>query len=110
MNANNKARTMILEILDKIVTEYQPEKVILFGSYAYGNPDNDSDIDLLIIKNTNERPIDRWVHMCRIASDPERRIPFEPIVLTKEELQKRIEIGDQFISEILEKGEVLYGT
>lgn len=48
--------------------------------------------------------------MCRIASDPERRIPFEPIVLTKEELQKRIEIGDQFISEILEKGEVLYGA
>ena len=108
MNTPIKIRNLIQEIIDKIVLEYQPEKIILFGSHAYGYPDEDSDIDLLIIKNTNERPIDRWVHVCKITSDPKRRIPFEPIVLTKEELQKRIDIGDQFISEILEKGEVLY--
>ena len=110
MNAAIKNRKIIQEILDKIVAEYQPEKVILFGSYAYGSPDEDSDIDFLIVKNTAERPIDRWMNICRIVSDPKRRVPFEPIVLTKEELQKRIEIGDQFVSDILEKGEVLYGA
>ena len=110
MNKVIKNRRLIMEILDKIVTKYQPEKIILFGSYAYGKPDDDSDIDFLIIKNTDERPIDRRVRIRRIVSDSTRRTPFGPIVLTSVELQKRIEIGDQFIAEILTKGEVLYGT
>ncbi len=110
MNTKMKVQNLIREIIDKIVVEYHPEKIILFGSYAYGSPDDDSDIDLLIIKDTDERPIDRRVRIRRIVSDSTRRIPFEPIVLTSLELQKRIDIGDQFIDEILTKGEVLHGT
>jgi len=110
MNAAIKNRKMIQEILDKIVDTYKPEKVILFGSYAYGSPDEDSDIDFLIVKNTAERPIDRRLYIRRIVSNPKRLVPFEPIVLTNEELKERLEIGDQFIQEILVKGEVLYGT
>ena len=110
MNEKGEVKKTIFNMLKKIITEYKPEKIILFGSYAYGIPDIDSDIDLLIIKNTKERPIDRRVCVREIVSDPKRRIPFEPIVLTGEELQKRIEIGDQFIDEILTKGEVLYGA
>ena len=53
-------------IVDKIISEYKPKKIILFGSYAYGTPTEDSDIDLLIVKDTDERPIDRWVEVKKI--------------------------------------------
>lgn len=98
------------EIVERLRAGYAPERVILFGSYAYGNPDPDSDIDLLIIKETPERYIDRWVTVRRILSDPKRSIPLETLVLTPQEITKRLEVGDQFIEEILEKGEVLYAA
>ena len=108
MNIETGTRDMILEIVSKIKKEYKPSKIILFGSYAYGHPDRDSDIDLLIIKDTMERPIDRRVAVAGIASDPRRLIPLETIVLTPEEVRERLEIGDQFLKEILDKGEVLH--
>jgi predicted nucleotidyltransferase len=84
--------------------------VILFGSYAYGNPRPDSDIDLLIIKDTSERFIDRWVTVRKILSDPTRKVPLETLVLTPQELSERLAIGDQYLAEIMEKGEVLYAA
>lgn len=110
MTTDLQVREMIFEIVERIKKEYQPNGIILFGSYAYGTPDRDSDIDLLIIKDTPERPIDRRVAVTQIASDPQRLIPFEPLVLTPHELNERLEVGDQFIREILEKGEILYAT
>ena len=108
MNAEMATKNMILEIADKIKQEYRPDKIILFGSYAYGHPDRDSDIDLLIIKDTPERPIDRRVTVTRIVSDPKRLTPLEAIVFTPEEIRERLKIGDQFLREALDKGEVLY--
>ncbi len=110
MIAEAGIKEIILQIVGKIVKEYQPEKVILFGSYAYGAPDRDSDIDLLIIKDTQERPIDRRVAVAKIVSDPKRIIPIEPIVLTPKEIDERLRIGDQFIKQILQKGTVLYAA
>ena len=110
MTADEKTKRLIEEMAEKIKVAYKPEKIILFGSYACGNPDRDSDIDFLIIKDTEERPIDRRVRVARIVSDPTRFIPFESIVLTPEELSERLKIGDQFVKEILEKGEVLYAA
>lgn len=110
MTIDVEARKTILEIVEKIKQEYQPEKIILFGSYAYGVPDRDSDIDLLIIKDTTDRPIDRRVAVSRIVSDSRRLIPFEPIVLTPKEVNDRLKIGDQFLKEILKKGKVLYAA
>lgn len=110
MTADEELRKIILNIVEKIKREYQPEKIILFGSYAYGTPDRDSDIDLLIIKETRDRPIDRRVAVARMVSDPKRLIPFESIVLTPKEVKERLEIGDQFVKEILEKGKVLYAA
>jgi predicted nucleotidyltransferase len=110
MTANEEAKKIIIEIVEKIKREYRPEKIILFGSYAYGAPDTDSDIDLLIVKETRERPIDRRVAVRRIVSDPQRLIPFESIVLTPAELQQRLRIGDQFLRKIVGKGEVLYAA
>lgn len=101
-------RAEINKIVRQVVDAYQPEKIILFGSYAYGKPDSDSDIDLLIIKKTSEQFIDRLIHVRKTVSDSERSIPLELIVLTPEELEERLAIGDQFIEEIVTKGEILY--
>lgn len=108
MATDREAKHIILEMVEKIKNDYRPDRIILFGSYAYGTPDRDSDIDLLIIKETQDRPIDRRVNVAGIVSDPKRLIPFETIVLTPDEVSQRIAIGDQFIEEILERGEVLY--
>ena len=107
MMASKEAREVIQDILDRLLIDYAPQKVILFGSYAYGSPRPGSDIDLLIIKDTGERFIDRWVTVRRLLSDPERTVPLETLVLTPQELARRMAVGDQFLLEVLEKGEVL---
>ena len=94
----------------RLVQEYHPERVVLFGSYAYGTPNEDSDIDLLIIKDTPERLIKRLVAVRRILTDPKRTIALEPIVLTPQEVSRQLAKGDQFIAEIMEKGKVLYAA
>jgi len=104
-----KVEAIIKEIVGILTEKYKPEKIILFGSYAYGNPTEDSDIDLLIIKETDKkRRVDRFVEVKRIIFNPKIRIPISPLVLTKEEIKERLEMGDDFIEEILTKGKVLY--
>ena len=110
MMASVEIQEIIQNILAKLIAHYAPQKVILFGSYAYGDPRPDSDIDLLIIKETSERFLDRWVTVRRILSDPGRKLPLEILVLTPQEVSRRLEIGDQFVAEILERGEVLYAA
>jgi predicted nucleotidyltransferase len=110
MVASAEVRQIIQDIVARLRSGYAPEKIILFGSYAHGTPRPGSDIDLLIIKRTSERFIDRWVTVRRILSDPRRKVPLETIVLTPGELAKRLAIGDQFVARILEEGEVLYGS
>ena len=109
MNGSSHIMTAVQEIVKRVVAEYAPQKIILFGSYAYGQPNEDSDIDLLIIKETPERSLQRMDTVRRAAMGAHQRIPFEPLVLTPEEVEQRLRAGDQFIAEILHKGEVLYG-
>ncbi|OHB54889.1 MAG: hypothetical protein A2173_03355 [Planctomycetes bacterium RBG_13_44_8b] len=109
MTANTKIKKIITEIVDRISKGYKPKKVILFGSYAYGEPTEDSDIDLLIIKNTDKRPIDRWIEVKRLLRDISRTVPVSPLVYTEKEIEDRIAIKDFFIEEIFEKGDILYG-
>jgi len=108
MTGSETVKETIRRTVAKIVAEYRPCKVILFGSYANGMPDSDSDVDLLIIKETDARPIDRRLTVARLAADPARSIPFEPLVLTPTEVRSRLAFGDQFIQHIVEEGEVLY--
>jgi len=110
MNGNVDISAVIQKIVQRLVAGYPPEKIILFGSYAYGQPDTDSDIDLLIIKATKERLLERLNTVRRVTVGTHPHIPFEPIVLTPVEIEERLKIGDQFLSEILEKGEVLYAA
>lgn len=107
---NIELRRIIQQIVDKLRSDYTPAKIILFGSYAHGSADTDSDIDLLIVKDTNERFIDRWVTVRRILSDPFRKVAVETLVLTPQEVSDRLAHGDQFVAEILDRGQVLYAA
>jgi len=88
-----------------VAREFRPEKIILFGSYAYGTPTEDSDVDLLVIM-----PFDR--RQGRKSLEIRRRIPasfpLDLIVRTPEFIAQRLEWQDCFTQEILNKGKVLY--
>ncbi len=105
---NSKVKPILNEIVNKLKDNYDPLKIILFGSYAYGDPNEDSDIDLFILKNTNKRRVDRFVDVKRIIYNPNTRVSISPLIYTKEELEERIKLGDDFILEILQKGVILY--
>jgi predicted nucleotidyltransferase len=92
----------------KLVDELQPEKIILFGSFAYGQPTIDSDVDLLIIMSSKLRPLDR-MRQASAVLDP-RPFPVDIIVRTPAEIAERLKIGDCFIEEIVTKGKVLYAS
>ena len=100
---------IISQIARKIKKRYKPEKIILFGSYAYGKPKRDSDIDLLIVKKTKQRHIDRSVRIREILKEENRLFPIEPSVYTPEEINERLKLEDDFIKTIYEKGIILYG-
>ena len=110
MKASDSVKDLIQSIAAKIVAEYQPRRIVLFGSYADGVPNPDSDVDLLIIKETSERAIDRRIRVRMILRDPRRKIPCAPVVLTPGELEARLALGDQFIQTIIEHGELLYAA
>ena len=109
MDTENQILELTGDIIKKIVSGYSPKKIILFGSLAYGTPTKDSDVDLLIIKDTDKRPIERWMEIKRLLRDPNRIISISPLVYTTQEIKDRLAIKDFFIQEVLEKGKVLYG-
>ncbi|MCX8010110.1 MAG: nucleotidyltransferase domain-containing protein [Ignavibacteria bacterium] len=99
------ART-IKEIVERITSNFDVKKVILFGSYANGKPDENSDLDLLIIMNTNKRPIRQRYEIYRTLTPI--HFALDIIVRKEEEIKKRISQGDWFLKEIIESGKILY--
>lgn len=100
-------RKQINHFRDQIIKEFQPEKIILFGSYAYGEPTTDSDVDVLVIlpfdgKNP-EKATEMWM-----AAKPD--FPIDILVRRPEEIETRLALGDNFIREIMDEGVVLYET
>jgi predicted nucleotidyltransferase len=100
---------LIAQISEKIWKEYRPEKIILFGSRAWGKPRRDSDIDLFIIKRTRKRHIDRSVAVSEILDEEHKSLSFDLMVYTPQEVARRIKINDPFVKKIVEKGLVLHG-
>lgn len=95
---------IIQELADKIAREYQPDKIILFGSYALGTYNEDSDLDFFIIKETdNTRITAREID----GSIFPRYVPIDIIVYTPEQVRRNM-VSDFFINDILTKGKVLY--
>lgn len=99
-------KEILNKIADKITQSFPVKKIILFGSYAYGKPRKDSDIDLLIIMESRKRSSERRIMISRLFRD--REMPMDFIVRTPKEIEQRLKIGDYFIKKILEKGFVLY--
>ena len=108
-NHGTATAKIIKSIARKLKEKYKAEKIILFGSYAEGNPRKDSDIDLLIIKKTKARHIDRAVLVRKILKDENRIVAIDTLVYTPDEINKRLKLEDDFVKNILDNGAVLYG-
>jgi len=92
--------------IQKIVRELDPQKVVLFGSYAYGNPNSHSDVDLLVIMESDQPHKERSWAVSRLLLP--RPFPVDILVKTPEEVDEALESGDFFLEEILSRGVVLY--
>lgn len=103
-----EVKNLLTEVVETLKHEYVPLKIILFGSYAAGTPREDSDIDLLIVKDTTKRRVDRVVLVKRLIYNPNRKIPISPLIYTPDELEERLRIGDDFVKDIIQKGIILY--
>lgn len=94
------------EAVRRIIENFNPEKIILFGSYAYGQPTADSDIDLMVIMNTEEKPHKRAVSLRKALKGI--GIPKDIIVKTPEEFERFKDIVGTIIYPAAHKGKVLY--
>ena len=99
---------LLREIARKVVHAFRPKNIILFGSYAYGKPTSDSDLDLLIVMESRDRPAER-IRKVSDLFDP-RPLPMDFIVLTPGEVRHRRSGFDPFLEEVFEKGQMLYGS
>ena len=99
------AMRQIREVGQRIGRRFHPQRVILFGSYAYGRPTEDSDVDLLVVMPGEGATADQSVEI-RMAIRPS--FPMDLLVRTPEKLQERLDIGDSFVRRILDEGKVLY--
>ncbi len=95
------------KIVNKIVKYYKPEKIFLFGSYAWGKPTKNSDIDLLIIKSTkpNNKRQDQFLLGEIIFGCG---LPVDTLIYTPVEIKRRLKLNDFFIHDIITKGKKLY--
>ena len=99
--------TILDEIVGKIADAFNPEKIIVFESYAYGRPTEKSDIGILVIMESTKREIERIVAVSKIIREHHKKIDFNILVKTPAEVKHRLDIGDPFIGEIISKGRVL---
>jgi predicted nucleotidyltransferase len=96
----------IRDFCERIVENFQPSRVILFGSYAHGKPTIDSDVDILVVLPFEGKNSHKASEIIMTVGHP--GFPVDLIVRTPEEIKERLSMGDYFIKEIFERGEVLY--
>jgi predicted nucleotidyltransferase len=97
-------RAAIRRFAKQVVERFKPEKIILFGSHAYGKPHADSDVDILVVMPAYDE-INQAVRILRMT---DHRFPIDLILRTPENLRWRLQEGDWFLREVVSKGEVLY--
>ena len=106
----HKIAEQLRPYLQVLADRFHPERVILFGSYAYGEPTTDSDVDLLVIKEIENSPVSDATRIRR-ALRPLRHtvsnLPLDIMVRSPEDLRQRIAQGADFHEEIVRKGLVL---
>jgi predicted nucleotidyltransferase len=94
------------EAIQRIVQTLNPERIILFGSYAEGTPSEDSDVDLLVIMETDASSKDRSWAVSRLLLP--RPFPVDILVKTPQEIDQALQKGDFFIKDVISRGKVLY--
>lgn len=95
------------KIKEQIVAKYKPQRIILFGSHAWGVPRADSDIDLCVIKEEVEakRYYSRGSEVSRLF---DHKVATDVLVYTPYEIKKELWLGNPFIKKIINEGKVLY--
>lgn len=96
----------VKDITERLIEYYEPDRIILYGSYGTEKERTHSDIDLLIIKKTEKYLVERRIEAEKILSD--RQIPVDITIYTPEEVRYLFSIGSPFIEEVMEKGRLLY--
>ncbi len=107
-NVNERRRIpmqAIRSVANQIAEKFHPEKIILFGSYAYGKPRPESDVDLLVVLET---PLRNSQQAAQIARAIEYHFGLDLLVRRPQQLTDRLRLGDFFIQEVMENGKVLY--
>lgn len=98
-------------VVATIRDRYEPEKIILFGSRVWGESDDESDLDVLVIKRSEKREVERMREVSRLVRRFQQRpylLPLDILVKTPDEIRHRLAIGDDFIREIVTRGRVVY--
>ena len=99
------SRAVIQSFVDQVVRQFRPAKVILFGSYAYGQPTDDSDVDLMLIM-PHKGPAAHMATRVRLACP--RSFPMDLIVRSPAEVRRRLARGDSFLQDVTARGVVLH--
>jgi predicted nucleotidyltransferase len=107
---NREQRNMIddrriVELSDKMVREFRPERIILFGSYAHGQPRPDSDVDLLVVLPFEGKCFRKSLEILNRIS-PEFSVDL--LARRPEDTERRYAEGDPLIRDALDHGKVLY--
>jgi predicted nucleotidyltransferase len=95
----------IQDYATRIAQQYSPERIILFGSYAYGTPDEDSDVDLLVVMPFEGRERSQAIAIKRATGVD---CAMDLLVYDPARLKQRLDWGDSFLQEIVQKGRTLY--
>lgn len=98
-------KSKIQGVVDQISFNFHPEKIVLFGSYAFGKPDKDSDVDLLVVMDYKGSARRQAV---KILQNTEYHIPLDLIVRSKDQILSRIQGGDNFFKDLIKNGKTLY--
>jgi predicted nucleotidyltransferase len=93
------------QVVKQIVEQFKPQKIILFGSYARGNPRPESDVDLLVVMET---PLKGSQQSLEIRHYLGVMFGLDLLVYTPQHLKERVEMGDWFLRDVLKEGKVLY--
>ena len=100
-----KINAKIKDLCRQIVENFKPQKVILFGSHAYGKPKEDSDIDLLVVMPFECRSVEQAI---KIRQRIYPKMPLDLLARTPAQIKERLDMGDFFIKDIIERGKILY--
>jgi predicted nucleotidyltransferase len=95
----------IQDFVNRVVEEFAPQRVILFGSYAYGNASSDSDVDLLVVMPTKKRTVQQALEIRQRLSCP---FALDLLVRTPRDVRERLALGDCFLKTVINEGKTLY--